>query len=198
MKTIYNDPLSREFVTEPWVYWDNFFTEEELEAIADYCSKLKVEQGKTFTAVNTDVRDSNVSFIFRDSKSASVFDKFNDVINCVNEQYYNFKLNGYDAIQYTTYDQTGQHYDWHMDTMLGKKNIDSNDVRTRKLSLTMLLNDDFKGGEFQINTGTEAETIPTKKGRAILFPSFLIHRVTPVTSGIRKSLVIWVTGPKFS
>ncbi len=35
------------------------------------------------------------------------------------------------------------------------------------------------------------------KGRMIFFPSFLIHRVAPVTQGIRRSLVIWVTGPKF-
>jgi len=59
--------------------------------------------------------------------------------------------------------------------------------------------DEYEGGEFQINNSDEkdAETIPTKKGRMILFPSFMIHRVAPVTKGKRKSVVVWVTGPKF-
>jgi PKHD-type hydroxylase len=65
----------------------------------------------------------------------------------------------------------------------------------------MFLNDpsEYKGGKFQFNEGTEkaALDVPQVKGRMILFPSFMIHRVTPVTKGIRKSLVAWVLGPKF-
>ena len=72
----------------------------------------------------------------------------------------------------------------------------------RKLSVTFLLNDpkkDFKGGTFQINSGEEknAESVPMRKGDIIVFPSFLIHRVAPVTKGTRKSIVVWVLGPKF-
>mgnify|MGYP003351822367 FL=1 len=63
----------------------------------------------------------------------------------------------------------------------------------------LLLNDGFEGGLFQINKGLESkpETIEMIKGRLLLFPSFIIHRVTPVTKGIRKSLVTWVEGPRF-
>ena len=43
----------------------------------------------------------------------------------------------------------------------------------------------------------EAETVPFPRGRIIAFPSFMIHRVTPVVEGIRRSIVVWVTGPKF-
>jgi PKHD-type hydroxylase len=73
------------------------------------------------------------------------------------------------------------------------------DAEPRKLSLTLLLNDDFEGGEFQVNDGKEemAITVPMNKGRVVLFPSFMIHRVKPVTKGVRKSLVVWVLGPKF-
>jgi PKHD-type hydroxylase len=77
-----------------------------------------------------------------------------------------------------------------------------NDAEPRKLSLTLLLNDDnddFEGGEFQINNGKQETpiTVDMFKGRAVLFPSFMIHRVKPVTKGVRKSLVVWVLGPKF-
>ena len=43
----------------------------------------------------------------------------------------------------------------------------------------------------------DSPEVITKYGRAVLFPSFLCHRVKPVTKGIRKSLVVWVVGPKF-
>ena len=58
---------------------------------------------------------------------------------------------------------------------------------------------DFEGGEFEINQGTETNPMvtDTKKNRAIVFPSWTIHRVKPVIKGVRKSLVIWVVGPKF-
>ena len=58
---------------------------------------------------------------------------------------------------------------------------------------------DFEGGDFQINSGQEkdAESVKMKKGDIIVFPSFMLHRVKPVTKGVRKSIVIWVMGPKF-
>ncbi len=73
---------------------------------------------------------------------------------------------------------------------------------TRKLSITILLSEpgiDFRGGEFQINDGieSEAKTINLKKGSLFAFPSYLIHRVSPVTKGTRRSIVVWVQGPKF-
>ena len=70
----------------------------------------------------------------------------------------------------------------------------------RKLSLTILLSDpsEFDGGDL-IVWGSPTTQITTEKklGRAYAFPSFIPHHITPVTSGIRKSLVIWVVGPKF-
>jgi PKHD-type hydroxylase len=85
-----------------------------------------------------------------------------------------------------------------MDMIMGKQEIQ--DPEPRKLSLTLLLNDTFKGGEFCINAGVEENPdIPQmKKVKIILFPSFMIHRVAPVTMGTRRSLVVWVLGPKFT
>jgi PKHD-type hydroxylase len=110
-------------------------------------------------------------------------------------------LNGYQNFQYTVYDSREKgKYDYHMDSNIGG-NLNSHNEE-RKLSLTFLLNEpnvDFRGGEFQVNSGAEknAETVELPKGRIILFPSFIIHRVKPVTYGTRKSIVVWVVGPKF-
>ena len=111
-------------------------------------------------------------------------------------------MNGFDSFQYTEYDDTEKgRYDWHQDMVLGK-NMPNDMIETRKLSMTLCLNEygiDYEGGEFQINTSKEeeAEDFPAKLGRAFLFPSYMIHRVKPVTKGKRKSLVVWVLGPKF-
>ena len=117
-------------------------------------------------------------------------------------KFYNFDLNGYDSLQYTVYNASEKgEYGFHMDTFIGN-DVPKDMYETRKLSLTFLLNEpnvDFKGGEFQINSGDEkkAVSINMKKGDMILFPSFMIHRVKPVTKGVRKSIVAWVTGPKW-
>jgi PKHD-type hydroxylase len=65
--------------------------------------------------------------------------------------------------------------------------------------MSMLLNTpgvDFEGGDFSTFLSKE-QNIPLKKGEILIFPSFIVHSVKPVTKGIRKSLVIWVTGPGF-
>ena len=111
---------------------------------------------------------------------------------------YNFDINGYDHFQYAEYDakESGR-YNWHMD--LGLDAFSENVYSTGKLSMSMLLNTpevDFGGGEFQIFRSDE-EIVPLEKGEILMFPSFMIHRVKPVTRGIRKSLVIWASGPGF-
>jgi len=72
----------------------------------------------------------------------------------------------------------------------------------RKLSMTILLNDNYEGGEFQFATlNKEKCEIHTpefnKIGSIVVFPSGMEHRVTPVTKGIRYSLVVWFLGPPF-
>lgn len=197
--TIYNDPWTRSQITHPFVTWDGAFSNEEIQTIVEYCDAIGTEQGVTFGATTPEDiekhRVSNVKFHSRNNETAWIFDKLNFIVQAANEQFYNFHLNGYAQFQYTTYDSNGR-YDWHTDMSFGEKF--GNDAEPRKLSLSLALNDDFEGGEFQINNGKEETplTVSMQKGRAVLFPSFMIHRVTPVTSGVRKSLVVWVVGPK--
>jgi PKHD-type hydroxylase len=64
----------------------------------------------------------------------------------------------------------------------------------------MLLSDpsEFEGGELQVKPySDEVQTLEIKKGRAWFFPSYMLHKVTPVTKGTRRSLVLWVGGPAF-
>ena len=203
-KELTNNPAEREKIIYPWTYWDGAFELSEIDRIVQYCMKLPEKSaeilGETSPEKIEKWRVSNVRFFHPDAENTWAFQKINGIIQALNEKYYNFDLNGYDAIQFTEYDGTREgKYDWHMDTEIG--NVNRLGV-VRKLSFVMNLtepNSDYEGGEFQINTGTEnaAETVHLPKGRCIVFPSFLLHRVKPVTKGTRRSLVAWVVGPKF-
>ena len=98
-------------------------------------------------------------------------------------------------IQYTIYEGSAHgHYDWHHDV-----DWNNNDGRDRKLSITVQLSDpgDYEGGDFEFS---EVPALPENykdKGSVLVFPSFLMHRVLPVTAGIRKSLVAWFWGPQW-
>ena len=73
------------------------------------------------------------------------------------------------------------------------------EIAFRKISLSVQLTDpgEYEGGQLQLYTKKNVQTLPKTKGSAIFFPSFLLHQVTPVTKGKRMSLVAWVTGPQF-
>ena len=201
--TISNYPEERRSITFPWCYWDDAFTTEELDKACAYFETQDLDKGTVIG--NPKARVSNVKFYNWDPKNentAWIFQKMNSVITHINNLYYGFDLNGYTSFQYTEYEaQENGKYDWHMDISLGQIKP-NNMIDTRKLSVTMCVNepgDEYEGGEFQINNCNEkeCETITTKKGRMIIFPSFMIHRVAPVTKGKRKSIVVWVEGPKF-
>lgn len=204
---ISNEPLQRERHTYSHVWWDGAFTEEELKEIDKIFSSFQLENGSTFGVDDLEttkrIRKSKIHFVYKDETTKWIFDRFNFVIKSLNDQYYNFDLNGYESIQYTVYDAENEgKYDWHMDMLLGIDDKYFSNHSTRKLSIVMCLSEqgrDFVGGEFELNVCTENKStyIPLHKGKIIAFPSWMIHRVKPVIRGIRKSLVIWVEGPKF-
>ena len=86
----------------------------------------------------------------------------------------------------------GGHYDWHMDT-------GPDQFSRRKISITVQLSDpsEYEGGDLQLKINSGHQNTPKGFGTVVIFPSYLLHRVTPVTGGLRKSLVLWITGPAF-
>jgi len=142
--------------------------------------------------VDTVKRRSKVFWLPKTEEFHEIYKILYDCIQNCNRDFYQFKLTEItEHIQYTVYNEADQgHYDWHVDMGPGKAR--------RKLSLIVQLSDpsEYEGGELQINAGTIV--VPEKdKGTVILFPSYLLHRVTPVTKGTRRSLVLWIEGPPF-
>lgn len=207
--TIVNNPIERRKLFIHHAYCIGAFSENELDQIENICDTYKIDpaiaENDIFRKDCEKIRKSSISFIHKDSNTHWIFDRFNKVITNINNEFYGFDLNGYDSFQYTIYNSENQDkYDWHMDTMLGP-HLDENFNYTddmRKLTCVMLLKEplkDFSGGEFQLNLTNQEipTTLEMTRGKIIAFPSFLIHRVKPVYLGVRKSIVIWVEGPKF-
>ena len=106
---------------------------------------------------------------------------------------WNFNVSNSDPIQYTVYNQ-GDHYNWHTD-----QSPPDHRNQVRKISMTLFLNEEYEGGELDLELGSPLsedrnETFKLTRGNAIFFTSDIWHRVRPVTSGVRKSLVAWFTG----
>lgn len=114
----------------------------------------------------------------------------NDVLK-VNAEKWNFDLFGFiDSLQYTVY-HAGDEFGWHIDC--------GPNLPPRKLSVSVQLSDpdEYEGGDLQLRVSETIETAPRAKGTVCIFPSFISHRVTPVTKGVRRALVAWIAGPAF-
>ena len=104
-----------------------------------------------------------------------------------------FDIKRIEPLQYTVYNEGG-FYDWHIDT--DQYHFSGEVKGLRKLSMTMFLNDDFEGGNLQLefgrpNTENRLLNFHEQTGSMIFFPSLTWHRVAPVTKGVRKTLVVW-------
>jgi PKHD-type hydroxylase len=184
------------------VVWRNGFTDQQLADIIKI-GETKDNFGKATVGLgfdNENIRRSNTSWLnYQDC--AWLYDHLAWIVQQLNGQFYGYDLWGFcEDMQYTVYESdTKGFYDWHQDSM--GNSIENNiDKRTpRKFSISLLLSDpnEYEGGDLIIKSGTNDIVAPRERGIVTAFPSFQTHKVTPVTSGVRKSLVVWVTGPAF-
>ena len=132
-------------------------------------------------------RNSKIFFI-KDTETCK------EIFNLINKTTV-IQLTDIEPLQYSEYGVGGE-YGWHRD--IHDKPYPNGLIR--KVSFSTILNDDFEGGEFDIETKNPADkkrydTFDNKKQNTIIFPSHMWHRVRPVKSGVRKSVVGWVLGP---
>jgi len=173
-------------------WYEKAFTKEECEKIIELGKQLKTDQAviSIDKTLNKDIRDSKVSWIKWNQDANWIFEKLSAHAQDCNNARYNLDLTGYtEELQYTEYDSHG-HYDWHQD-------FGNNKFSIRKLSQIILLSDpsEYEGGNLKFFNNKE--DFPNTQGTLICFPSFEMHKVEPVISGNRKSLVAWISGPPF-
>jgi PKHD-type hydroxylase len=167
------------------------FTADECDSIIDIGTRRGFMNAETGGRSGQERRNSQIRFLMPSGETGWMFRRMASVIEAVNP-FFQFDLTVMnEGIQFTRYESPGSKYDWHSDYGPG--------MTTRKLSLTVQLTDpdDYDGGELELNPEGNPLTMDKVRGRAFAFPSWTLHRVKPVTKGVRHSLVVWVAGPPF-
>ena len=200
------NPVYRRDNLAPFYVLDDIFTSEELDAITHYCKaagteKAMVMQSRGAIVADDSLRKSDIRMHSANRDNKWIFDRVADAFDAANRDAYNFELDGFNVFQYGEYNDRGAHYEYHMDVSFAS--VSDRFIIGRKLSLSVMLNhqSEFTGGDFQMIIDSQSMqspiTVPHKRGRFVFFPAFMVHRVAPVLSGTRKSLVFWALGPKF-
>ncbi len=185
-------PLKHNFAE--YVYYQGLFLLHEIDRILNFW-----DDDKTIKATlagdkkyDDELRKSSVMFIENIPENDWIYSKLASIAMASNNERYWFDLLGFhQELQLTRY-STGDFFDWHLDFGAGE-------ISARKLSMTIQLSesDEYEGGDLEFMINQNIVKAPRKKGTIIVFPSFIMHRVTPITKGVRQSIVGWVSGPPY-
>lgn len=169
------------------------FTAQECDRIIELAQQQGTVKGGTGQAMSaSDVRESDITFLWPADETGWIFERLQQLTEQVNRSY-RFDLRGFfEGVQVARYDsESGGHYGWHMDLGTGP-------FSARKLTLSVQLTDpaNYEGGELEFTSAT-LQPEARRQGAAVIFPSFMTHRVKPVTRGERWSMVCWISGEAF-
>jgi len=190
----WNSGLIMETDVTPYIFEISAFTKEECERITRI--GLKNRAAQTYESI--------VTCIQNDFENEWLYGKVSELIKEMNSSYFKFELydiksNLHEPLGVLSFRPEKGYHDYHTDVC-----YDINPVR--KLTVSIQLSDEnaYEGGELELSYGLNYKTgmhyiteMPRQQGTITCFPSFLVHRVKPLTRGIRHSLVIWVSGPRF-
>lgn len=178
---------------QPFATAAGFLADADMDRlIAEHAASLaegKLGPGNT----NARIRRSQVVMLGAEKKYDWLYDRIWSAAQECNRLFFCVDIAGVEAnIQLARYDSSEQgFYDWHTD-FAGIRPL-------RKLSISIQLSrsEDYDGGDLELMYGTEAQKLDRTRGAFIVFPSFMLHRVTPVTRGARWSLVAWILGARW-
>lgn len=176
------------------------FTPQECQKIIDltkifYPTSASVGGSHDNSRISKQIRSANIFTLENDEENKWVFEKVANIVSVVNAIHFDYDISGIShglqLIHYSSDMEVKGHYDWHIDAGQGEPVY-------RKISFTAQLSDprDYEGCELLINNHAGQITGTKERGSVHLFPSYMPHKVTPITKGERYALVIWIHGPK--
>jgi PKHD-type hydroxylase len=175
-----------------WAYWDGAFTTEECQQIIDIGNNKGLCKG-VIDDGDYDIshRDCDIQWLYPNDIDW-VFRRITDIVLDLNSRFFKFDLFGMvEGFQFGKYSAPSGKHVAHLDPGLGKP--------IRKLSVVIQLSPetDYDGGNLELFLGGDPSSMDRKQGHVIVFPSYTLHGVSPITRGTRYSLVSWVTGVPF-
>ncbi|HEY5701564.1 MAG TPA: 2OG-Fe(II) oxygenase [Gammaproteobacteria bacterium] len=172
---------------------------EQCRQVIGWSDWLKPEEGKTVASPNDgnefDKMRSVVQYgIPIQEETTWLYDRLLGVVATVNQNSgWNFEIAGFfRPLNLLHYQGEREHfYNWHIDIVAGNESA-------RKISVSVQLSqpNDYDGCDLEINNGDHILTTPRDHGAVVMFPSYMLHRVTPIRKGERWAVVGWVQGLK--
>ena len=168
------------------------------EFVKDKESHDAIAMGSEYSTDGNKLRSTKLTWLtsksFEDDLH-SVYEYIADIVRSVNNDLWGYNIIGWEPLQYLTYlaEENGR-FDWHID--IPARRMKGNQ---RKVSFMIGLSDvsEYEGGELQLRLGVEDISIKLNRGEIVIIPSFILHRVTTVTRGVRKVITGWGSGPNF-
>lgn len=176
-----------------WQCWEGALSDEHCQDIIDKYKDKDTSKATIFSErqqLSPDTRETDVVWIYEDP----IMKLMENYIREANSSVFGYVIDYLPPIQFGKYDE-GSFYTWHHDI-----NWKRPEMYDRKLSISVQLSEpdsDYKGGNVEFNEVESPETFNRSRGSILVFPSYLLHRVTEVTEGIRYSLVGWMEGPRW-
>jgi predicted 2-oxoglutarate/Fe(II)-dependent dioxygenase YbiX len=178
---------------QPYATATAFLTDAEMDwLIAEHVMSLaegKLGPGNS----NADIRRSQVVMLGNESKYDWIYERLWAAAQECNRRFFCVDIAGVEAnVQLARYDSADRgFYDWHTD-FAGLRPL-------RKISISIQLSrpEDYEGGDLELLYGNSPQRLDRARGAFLAFPSFMLHRVTPVTRGTRWSLVAWILGARW-
>ena len=178
-----------------YYYFGNGFSSAELDKIYREVGDIPFVEATTIGGDNKEARSSSIKWVPQYQQWNWLYGKLMDMAIEANAALWDFDLQSApEQIQYTEYYAAeGGHYTWHQDIGPGMLSL-------RKVSITVQLSDpnEYEGGDLEIWQGGDGPLqAPRGKGTVVIFPSYMMHRVTKVTTGTRRSFVLWLGGEHY-
>ena len=180
------------------VAWHGLFSAVELDRLEHHCDGLALEQARVIGDGYNSIRATQVAWVHSNSQiTENLYRKMEQVVLRLNAEHFCSDLSGLTTLQYALYSQSeAGYFDWHID--YGR---DSNDPaqEPRKITLSLQLSDAacYDGCELEVRAAHLVDVAPRQRGTLVAFRANALHRVTPITRGMRKSLVAWAAGPEY-
>jgi len=185
------------YTNEAFAYAENALTDDEIKLIEKLAIDSTMQGDGTLEngISNDEIRKNKISWLELREESKEIYLKIANIVRHLNDKFYRYDLVEMEDLQYAEYHSHDLgHYKTHSDDGYHYNLF-------RKISVTIQLSDEteYNGGEllFYRFSTMDPTVAPKRKGTLILFPSYVLHEVTPVTKGSRKSLVTWILGPRF-
>lgn len=192
---------------DPFCIYYNLFNQKELKSLFECTSNIESKfakinrfDKKETSEINRNFRNCKLKTVLLNKNTNWIYEKIIDQINFINYKNYNMVIKFIEALNFLEYS-----FDENKnDSGFYKRHVDDDGLYSdhnysmiRKLSFVIQLSspEDYDGGKLILYNNSEEHESPNDIGTLITFPSSIMHEVTPVTRGIRHSLVGWIVGP---